>query len=71
MGGKVCDAFVKEYVSSGGMLVIENIFYSDRSRLDVIRELIESGAYICDDNPAQLTHTDASGCGFREKEAGV
>lgn len=70
MYNRACAVLTKEYPTSGGVLIIENIVKGDRKKTDVIREILENMACPCDNDLVQSASRNTADCGSQVKEAG-
>lgn len=57
--------FTKKYATKGGVLIIDSVFSKDRSRADVIREILETSTCLV----AQSPYRSTVDCGSPSKEA--
>lgn len=69
MTSQACTMTAKEYPSSSGVLIIENIVAGDRKKADVIREILENMAYSYGKDLVQSACRNTDDPGSQEKRA--
>lgn len=71
MTDQTCVISTKEYLASGGMLIIENIAKGNTKKADIIRGIVEHMACSIDKGLVQSACRNMADCGSQEKEAGI
>lgn len=61
--------FTKEYTTNDGVLIIENVFNIEKSRRDVIREIVEREICLGDMSLVQSASRNTVDCSSHSKEA--